>query len=103
MAPAKANPPPTTQTTRIDRASGRICATRIGTKKMPPPITLDTTMATASSGPRRRSSEGKGVRITGAALRSWGQELTRDGRVADFRPLGRAVFSEKIDFCVDEL
>jgi hypothetical protein len=37
---------------------GTIPATSIGTKKMPLPMTFDTTIAAASRGPSRRSSVG---------------------------------------------
>ena len=40
-------------------ALGTRPATRIGTKKMPLPMTFETTMAAASSGPSRRSSVGR--------------------------------------------
>jgi len=44
-----------------------ICATMIGTKKIPPPMTFDTTIAAASIGPRRRSSgDEERVAVAGA-------------------------------------
>ena len=55
IAPANDSAPPTSQISRKLRASGRSCATMMGTKKIPPPMTFETTMAAASSGPRRRS------------------------------------------------
>ena len=54
--------PPRSQTPSMPIADGTMPATRIGTKKMPVPMTFETTIAAASSGPRRRSSVG-GVRL----------------------------------------
>src|SRR6185295_4314809 len=106
IAPVKANAPPMTQTARIWRASPTSWATMIGTKKMPPPMTLDTTIAAASRGPSRRSSECSSsgvVPITRTARTSFGEELPHDGHVGDWRPLGRAVLGEQADLGVDEL
>src|ERR1019366_4243452 len=91
-----------THTTRIARASGRICATMIGTKKIPPPMTLDTTMAAASSGPRRRSRDGETFRVTRAVERSWGAELTRARIGPSDRPRGRAGLGGQLDGGVDK-
>ena len=44
---------------------GTICATMTGTKKMPPPMTLETTIAAASNGPSRRSSTARLERCGG--------------------------------------
>src|SRR5437868_2860945 len=70
IAPAKASAPPSTQTSRMARASETSPATRIGTKKMPPPMTLETTMAAASKGPSRRSSDGEGEGESGGLTRA---------------------------------
>ena len=58
-------------------------ATMIGTKKMPPPMTLEMTIAAASSGPRRRSRWTAGRR--GAHL--LGQDLARNVVGRDLHPL----------------
>src|SRR5262245_58397675 len=106
MAPAKANAPPTAHTKRIARGSGTSCATRIGTKKIPLPITFETMMAAASSGPSRRSSDvagaGGGGAFTRAGPRSGGNQLPRDRVVADRDPLDGAVLGEQARFRVDE-
>src|SRR5262245_15000392 len=103
MAPARASPPPASHTRMIELASGRICATMLGTKKLPPPMTLETTIAAASKGPRRRSSEGVGGDVTRSAPASSLDQLTRDGVFGDFRPLGGTVLREELDLGVDEL
>jgi hypothetical protein len=58
---------------------GTICATITGTKKMPPPITFEMTMAAASRGPRRRSSSG----TCGGALPATTGGLSATGRKLD--------------------
>src|SRR6185436_570085 len=76
MAPANASAPPSSQTQTIAVGLPTICATMIGTKKIPPPMTLEMTMAAASTGPSRRSSadeeaglgEGRGARDTNGLL-----------------------------------
>src|SRR5437773_9687464 len=102
MAPANAKPPPISQTRSTDRASGTSCATRMGMKKIPPPMTFETTMAAASSGPRRRSSVAAGGSLTRrpASLR---EELTRDRELSDRRPLRVVVFREQLHAPVDEV
>src|SRR5439155_8344296 len=70
---------------------------------MPPPMTLETTMAAASRGPSRRSSEGGGSGITRAVPASWRDELTRDGGLGDGRPLRRPVLGEQAHLDVHEL
>src|SRR3954447_21857943 len=76
----------------------------MGTKKMPPPITFETTMAAASIGPSRRSrndedfAEAAGTeasRDTWALLR---QQLSRDRHPLQLNPLRRALFAEDLHF-----
>ena len=59
IAPANASAPPRNHIHSIADGAGTSCATMIGTKKMPPPMTFDTTIAAASNGPSRRSSDGE--------------------------------------------
>ena len=60
MAPAKASTPPASQTLSMAQALGTSWATNAGTMKIPLPITLETTIAAPSSGPRsRRSAVGR--------------------------------------------
>ena len=106
IAPAKASAPPISHTHRIAPLDGTIWATIIGTKKMPPPITFETTMAAASMGPSRRSrndedfSEVAGteaLRDTWALLR---QQLSRDRHALQIDPLRRALLAEDLHFHV---
>ena len=78
-------------------------ATMMGMKKMPPPITLDTTMAAASSGPSRRSREVGGVSLTREKPASSPDESTRDAELADAHELSRTVFGGQMHFGVHEL
>src|SRR4030095_5032065 len=108
MAPANASAPPRSQTQMIADGLPTICATMIGTKKIPPPMTLEMTMAAASTGPSRRSSadeeagggEGRGARDTSGLLC---QQLPADRHALQFDPLRRALFGEDLDFHVAEL
>src|SRR5262249_22687281 len=65
-------------------------ATITGTKKIPPPMTFEMTMAAASSAPSRRSSTAADGRAT--LLR----ELARQGVLGEFHPLRRAVLGEDV-------
>src|SRR5512140_2337363 len=99
MAPANASAPPATHTPIIARGCGTSCATMTGTKKMPPPITFEMTIAAASSGPSRRSS------ATGASRANL---LRRDQQpwqieLPDFHPLRRAVLRVDVHAHVAEL
>src|SRR6266545_6771906 len=55
MAPANASRPPATHVERNSSALGTDAAICGGVNRMPPPITLETIIAAASSGPSRRS------------------------------------------------
>src|SRR6185503_17193200 len=55
--PAKARAPPHTHTASSACGFGTIVATNAGVVKMPTPTTFAMTMAAASTGPSRRSSE----------------------------------------------
>src|SRR5258706_6555867 len=87
---------------RTERASGTSCATRIGMKKIPPPMTLETTIAAASRGPRRRSRVAAGGSVTPGPT-SLRQELTRNRKFADRRPLSVVVLREQLHSAVDEV
>src|SRR4051794_24046160 len=103
MAPANENAPPTSHTNNSARESDTERATRMGTKKMPPPMTLETTMAAASSGPSRRSSEALEEGVTRDACRSFADESARDSVLADLFPLDRPVLGENLNLGVDKL
>src|SRR4051812_19832777 len=65
----------------------------IGTKKIPPPMTLEMTTAAASSGPSRRTSP-----LAAEASRTLlGQQLPRNVEPGDLHPLRRAVLREDVD------
>src|SRR5581483_6335711 len=70
--------------------------------KMPMPITLEMTMTAASSGPRRRSSEGGDDRVTRRGQGLLRQELSRNRVLAEPRPLRRTVLREEGDLRIDE-
>src|SRR5712671_702424 len=57
IAPANARAPPANQVARNHNGCGTTAATCGGVNRMPPPITLDTMIAAASTGPSRRSSD----------------------------------------------
>src|SRR5688572_28521234 len=95
MAPANARRPPTIQMARNGRAEGTEAATWGGVKRMPPPMTLETMMAAASSGPSRRSS-------VATLLASRGQQLAFDRVLAHLRPGARALFAEDLHLDVHE-
>src|SRR6476661_6924555 len=57
IAPANASAPPATQVARNHIGCGTAAATCGGVNRMPPPMTLETMIAAASSGPRRRSRD----------------------------------------------
>src|SRR5262245_16532644 len=75
----------------------------MGTKKMPPPMTLETTMAAASSGPRRRSSDATVGGVTRGACGSFGDQCARYGVFPNLLPLSRPVFREDLNFRVHKL
>src|SRR6185436_20908233 len=61
-APKKDVTPARVQTARIKGVDDRLLATRLGTRKIPPPMTMPTTMARESNSPSLRgSSLGEGV------------------------------------------
>src|SRR4029078_151522 len=105
MAPANASAPPSSHTHRIADGLPAICATMIGTKKMPPPMTLEMTMAAASMGPSRRSmaddeaggAAARGARDTSGLL---SQQLPRHRDALQLDPLRRALFGEDRHFDV---
>src|SRR5262245_26847096 len=70
---------------------------------MPPPITLETTMAAASRGPRRRSSDASHRTVTPDARGSLFDDGARDGIFADFLPLRVRVLRKQLNLRVDEL
>src|ERR1041384_2220083 len=78
---------------RKSAASGTSSATCGGVKRMPPPMTLETMMAAASSGPSRRSRAG--------TLLS--QQLTIDLVLAEFLPVRRRMLGEDVHLCVHEV
>src|SRR5215207_9076651 len=96
MAPANASRPPTIHVARKGIAAGTDAAICGGVNRMPPPMTLETMIAAASSGPRRRSSV--------ATLSRWccGEQLPLDRELAHLRPGARAVFAEHLYFDIDE-
>src|SRR5881394_886333 len=98
MAPASASAPPASQTASIGPGLGTSCATMTGTKKIPPPMTFEMTMAAASSAPRRRSRRAGDGSAT--LLR---EELARQVELADLHPLRRAVLGEDVHAHVAEL
>src|SRR6476659_3941059 len=108
IAPAKASAPPSNQIQRIAAGLPTICATMIGTKKMPPPMTFEMTIAAASMGPSRRSSvdedaggvAGRAARDTSGLLC---QQLPRYRHTLQLDPLRRALFGEDLNFHVAEL
>src|SRR5512133_334292 len=53
-APKKVAAPAKVQTPTISGMEPRLCATRLGTRKMPPPMMIPMTMATESARPSRR-------------------------------------------------
>src|SRR5688500_15264789 len=57
IAPANARTPPASHAPRNQREFGTDAATCGGVNRMPPPMTLATMMAAASSGPSRRSRD----------------------------------------------
>src|SRR4029450_10908269 len=87
----------------MPRASEISAATRVGTKKMPPPMTLETTMAAPSRGPRRRSSDGEGRAFTRPLPASLRNQLPLDGHFADVRPLDGRVLGHELHQRIDEL
>src|SRR6185503_9401225 len=66
IAPANASAPPANHTPRNSQGFGTAAATSGGVKRMPPPMTFDTTTAAASIGPSRRSSAGPSADEEGA-------------------------------------
>src|SRR2546427_2003882 len=102
-APANASAPPIAHTESIAVLSGRMVATNPGVVKMPTPMTLEMTIAAASSGPRRRSSDADWGRVTRAAPASFDDQHAHDGKVAKAHPLRRAVFAGELDLRVDKL
>src|SRR4051812_49563275 len=68
---------------------------------MPPPMTLDTMTAAASSGPRRRSSVGT---LFHGGCCGWrgGQQVRCDRKLAHLHPGVRAVLTEDLDLHIDE-
>src|SRR5215831_1129107 len=98
MAPASASAPPATHSASIGRGSGTSCATITGTKKMPPPMTFEITIAAASNAPSLRlryAADG-----TATLLR---EELARQVELGDLHPLRRAVLGEDVHPHVAEL
>src|SRR5690349_11576582 len=63
-------------------------------------MTLEITIAEASSGPKRRSSEAWCGRFTSPSL---GDQLSGDGKCADALPLHRPVLREQLDVRVHEI
>src|SRR5688572_15546369 len=85
MAPANASAPPASHAARNHQGSGIAAATCGGVKRMPPPMTLATTIAAASQGPSRRSSVAACVgEVTRGLLRD---DPALDREFADLRPL----------------
>src|SRR6187401_1048069 len=71
---------------------------------MPAPITFDTMMAAASSGPRRRASDVVvWVSVMIEAAVSSRDEPPLDRTLADADPLLGRIFREEVDLRVDEL
>src|SRR5580765_1990553 len=108
MAPANASAPPRSHTQRIAVGLPTICATMIGTKKMPPPMTFEMTMAAASTGPSRRSSaeeDAGGIAGRGASgtNRLLCQQLPGDRHALQLDPLRRALFGKNLDFHIAEM
>src|SRR5215212_6584259 len=98
MAPASASAPPTIHTASIAPGEGTSWATSTGTKKMPPPMTLEITMAAASNGPSLRWRWTP--RSNGTLLR---EDLARQVELGDLHPLRRAVLGEDVHAHVLEL
>src|SRR5215212_6459554 len=109
-----ANAPPATHTTSMPRPSPTNWATRTGTKKMPPPMTFETTMADASKGPSRRSSDTAGAdgnvvaglepsRATEVLRALLSEELPRDLDAVHRNPLRGALLREDLGIHVVEL
>src|SRR3954470_23959600 len=96
MAPAKASSPPATQVARNGNTAGTAAAICGGVNRMPPPMTLETMIAAASSGPSRRSS------VATLFRRRGGQELPLDRELAHLRPGARSVLAEDLDLHVHE-
>src|SRR5437867_2984264 len=67
---------------------------------MPTPITFEITMADASSGPSRRSSETAGKGVTRPSLRD---ERAGNGILPDAFPLRRSVLREELHIGVHEV
>src|SRR5260221_930868 len=67
--------------------------------KIPTPMTLETTIAAASSGPRRRSRKVRAGAITGLV----GDQRTGHWKLTEFHPLDRSVFREELDPRVHEM
>ena len=90
------------QTASIAALLGNIAATTPGVVKMPTPMTFEMTIADASSGPSRRSSEvGGGSGVTRQS--SLGDQNPRDRILPDALPLRRSVFREQLHLGVDEV
>src|SRR5678815_2050847 len=70
---------------------------------MPPPMTLETTMAAASRGPRRRSRNATVRAVTRDACGSFGDQRARHGVFAHLLPLDVSVLREELDLGVDKL
>src|SRR5512137_1298476 len=70
MAPARDSRPPSIHSPKSTPGCGTSPATICGTKKMPPPMTFETTIAAASSGPSRawRAVERAGALVEFALL-----------------------------------
>src|SRR5215831_8795501 len=101
IAPAKASAPPTAHAPSSAEGRGTSCATMTGTKKIPPPITLEITIAAASRWPRRRwRPPGPGLTDLTELLRD---ELPRKVVLPDLDPLRRAVLGKNVDAHVLEV
>src|SRR6185503_10025990 len=96
MAPANAIAPPSNQTAIMAHASPINPAMTAGVRKMPPPMTLLTMMAAASSGPRRR------WRTEAFTSTLPGEQLPVDSEIAQLHPGRGPVLAEHLDFGVDE-
>src|SRR5262245_59497652 len=63
IAPAIASAPPAAHVPRKSAGFGALAATCGGVNRMPPPMTLDTMIAAASSGPSRRARDAGPVAV----------------------------------------
>src|SRR3974390_2388736 len=94
IAPANASAPPASHAPSIADRCGTRCAPMTGTKKIPPPMTLEMTMAAASTGPSRRWRPSASGCADDTEL--LGDELARQRELRDLGPLRRTVLREDV-------